>query len=520
MAALLVTMEGDASWDAAGGCSGSNARGFRGETMVTTRRLGRTAGAARAVRALGAGGLVLALMATPVVADDGADEGDEEVEEEDDPKEALREAVEEARAQLRTANQQLAAARSATRAARATGRAADGAVRRAEEQVVPDLLARREAEEDLEEVRAQVAGLRRELRKAGPELEAAQQRLADRAVRAYKHGSIAADTALPLLAAREASSPGELAQVLKDLEVLALTGATEVGDLIERIARLEAELTVAVAARSDAEAALDEAVTRVDDGEATATARRRSAADAEQRLLGAIERELAAEQARDEARTRLDAALAELGTRDDGDDGDDGDTDDDTPADHLRGRQRAHARQVSLPLERRRTSDDWVCPVEGSRFINDWAFPRSQDRKHEGTDVFAPTGTPIVAVTDGVVVRMTTVDRFNGRSGFGGITVSYERGDERFYNAHLDAIHPDMTIGHEVEAGDVIGWVGRTGNARGTPPHLHLGWYIDDVAVNPYGSLAVACHGTDEPEGDRLPDDVEELTDVMSDLRQ
>jgi murein DD-endopeptidase MepM/ murein hydrolase activator NlpD len=488
--------------------------------MVSTRRLGRVPWGARVVRGLLAGGLVLALIATPVVADDAAAEVDEEEVEEDDPKEALREAADEARAQLRTASQQLTAARSATRAARASGSAADGAVRRAEEQVVPALIARREAEEHLQEARAQVGALRRELRATRPELDAAQERLADRVVRAYKHGSVAADTALPLLAAREASSPGELAQVLKDLEVLALTGATEVDDLIERIARLEAELVIALAARSDAQDALSETLTRVEDGEVTATARRRSAADAEARLLAAIERELQAERARDEARKHLDAALIELGTRDADEEADDADDDEDSLADRLQGRQRAHARQVSLPLERRRTSDEWVCPVEGSRFINDWAFPRSQDRKHEGTDVFAPTGTPIVAVTDGVVSRMSTVDRYNGRSGFGGITVTYERGDERFYNAHLDAIHPDMAIGHEVEAGDVIGWVGRTGNARGTPPHLHLGWYVDDVAVNPYGSLAVACHGIDEPDDDRLPDDVEELTDVMSDLRQ
>ena len=491
--------------------------------MVSTRRAGHLASSARVVRALIAGGLVLALTATPVVADDDVDADVDapaaEVEE-DDPKDALREAADEARARLRTASQELTAARSATRAARATGAGADGAVRSAEEQVVPALIARREAEQHLEEIQAQVGALRRELRATRPELEAAQQQLADRVVRAYKHGSVGADTALPLLAAREASSPGEFAQVLKDLEVLALTGVTDVDDLIERITRLEAELTVAIAARSDAQDALSEAVARVGDGEESATARRRSAAEAEARLLAAIERELAAEKTRDEARKTLDAALAELGSRSDDDAVDDGGDDEDTPVDHLRGRQRAHARQVSLPLERRRTSDDWVCPVEGARFINDWAFPRSQDRKHEGTDVFAPTGTPVVAVTDGVVARMTTVDRYNGRSGFGGITVTYERGDERFYNAHLNAIHPDMRIGHEVEAGDVIGWVGRTGNARGTPPHLHLGWYVDDVAVNPYGSLAVACHATDEPDDDRLPDDVEELTDVMSELRQ
>lgn len=482
------------------------------ETMGSARGVGGAPWRARAARALVAAGLVLALSAAPAV----ADVHDDEVAQ-DEPRRALREAVDEARARLRSTSQDLASARSATRAARSAGSAADGSVRRAEEQVVPALLARREAEERLDDLRARVRALRREVRAARAELGPARDRLADRVVRAYKQGSVAADASLPLLAAREASSPGELVQALKDLEVLALVGATEVGDLVDLIARLEAELTVAVAARAEARDVLDEAAARVVAGEEIATSRRRSAAGAEARLLSAIERELAAERARDEARDQLDAALAELGRRG-VDDAEAADADEDTPADNLRGRQRAHARQQSLPLERRRTSDEWVCPVEGSRFVNDWAFPRSRDRKHEGTDVFAPTGTPVLAVTDGAVTRMSTVDRFDGTRGLGGLTVSYEQGDQRFYNAHLDAIHPDVAIGHEVEAGDVIGWVGRTGNARGTPPHLHLGWYVADVAVNPYGSLAVACHGTGDGEGDALPDDVEELGEVMGRL--
>ena len=150
------------------------------------------------------------------------------------------------------------------------------------------------------------------------------------------------------------------------------------------------------------------------------------------------------------------------------------------------------------------------------RFRDSWGEPRSGGRSHKGTDVFAPIGTPIRAVTDGEVVRLNTVDRYDGRSGFGGLTVTYEQDDQRFYNAHLDAIHPDMAIGHQLQAGDVIGWVGRTGNARGTPPHLHLGWYVDDAAINPYASLAVACRA--HP---READDPEDLADPeeMADLQ-
>ncbi len=48
-------------------------------------------------------------------------------------------------------------------------------------------------------------------------------------------------------------------------------------------------------------------------------------------------------------------------------------------------------------------------------------------------------------------------------------------------------------MGRRVEAGQALGTVGTSGNAVGTPPHLHLGWYVDDVAVNPYPTLALVC---------------------------
>ncbi len=424
-----------------------------------------------------------------------SDESDEEPDEaeEVDPLEEAREAAEEARADVRAATQARAAARAATRSARSAGSSADGAVRAAEDAIVPEVLARREATDRLDDARARLRSLEAALREAEADLVVARERLVDRAVRAYKQGSVAADTMLPLAVFREASSPGELATAMKDLEVLALSGVTTVDELEERRTRLQVEVVTAVAGVTDAEEALEAAGHRIEDREALAADRRRVADGAESRLLSAIERELAADRAVEKARRVLDEALIELGTRTEAREGAEDDADEPSRGAQLRGRQRAHDRQQSLDPAHRRTVEDWACPVEGSRFINDWAFPRTQDRRHEGTDVFAPTGTPVVAVTDGTVTRMDTVDRFNGRSGFGGLTVTYEHGDQRFYNAHLDAIHPDMELGASVEAGDVIGWVGRTGNARSTPPHLHIGVYAEGVAVNPYPSLAVAC---------------------------
>lgn len=123
---------------------------------------------------------------------------------------------------------------------------------------------------------------------------------------------------------------------------------------------------------------------------------------------------------------------------------------------------------------------------EGS-FANDWGEARIQG-EHEGTDVFAPEGTPIYSITDGTALRARG-SRENGWNTLGGYTVMVEaaydagpirRGDLLYY-AHLKSpAAPEP--GESVEAGQKIGEVGSTGQGReGTrgrfEPHLHLGWY-------------------------------------------
>ncbi|HEX2026657.1 MAG TPA: M23 family metallopeptidase, partial [Nitriliruptorales bacterium] len=76
----------------------------------------------------------------------------------------------------------------------------------------------------------------------------------------------------------------------------------------------------------------------------------------------------------------------------------------------------------------------------------------------------------------------------------GGITVSLRTSaDERWYFAHLDRVASGIEEGLEVTAGQPLGYVGDSGNARGTPPHLHLSRFVGDIAANPYHALAVAC---------------------------
>jgi murein DD-endopeptidase MepM/ murein hydrolase activator NlpD len=143
-----------------------------------------------------------------------------------------------------------------------------------------------------------------------------------------------------------------------------------------------------------------------------------------------------------------------------------------------------------------------ACPVDGGQFINDWAFPRPGGRTHEGTDVFAPIGTPIVATAGGTVTEVNRVDRFSGniRRGLGGRTVTVTTEDgERWYYAHLHEIAPGIDVGTTVEIGEQVGSVGDSGNARGGAPHLHIGRYVDRIAVNPWPALYVSCR--EEPEG-------------------
>ena len=124
------------------------------------------------------------------------------------------------------------------------------------------------------------------------------------------------------------------------------------------------------------------------------------------------------------------------------------------------------------------------CPVQGgARFMNDWGFPRSGGRFHEGNDLFAPRGTPAVATVSGKVVQTVGTLGGNQVKLFGDDGVAY-------YYTHLDRFGAKG----RVSAGAAVGYVGNTGNAAGGPTHVHFEVHPGaGAAVNPYPRLIGVC---------------------------
>jgi peptidoglycan LD-endopeptidase LytH len=126
-------------------------------------------------------------------------------------------------------------------------------------------------------------------------------------------------------------------------------------------------------------------------------------------------------------------------------------------------------------------------PVRGVKVksvADTWQTPRSNDRTHQGQDIFAPRGTEIRSATEGYVFRI-------GQSNLGGNTVWIAGAGGRFYYyAHLDKFAENLKQGDYVTSETVIGYVGNTGNAQTTPPHLHFGVYTAGGAINPLPLLS------------------------------
>ena len=125
--------------------------------------------------------------------------------------------------------------------------------------------------------------------------------------------------------------------------------------------------------------------------------------------------------------------------------------------------------KLAMPLE----------DVSKRQIADTWQAPRGVGRRHEGQDIFAARGTPILSATNGYIYKI-------GENNLGGQTVSViSKGARVYYYAHLDSYARGIQVGDRVTTRTVLGYVGTTGNAQGTPPHLHFGVYTLTGAINP-----------------------------------
>ena len=149
-------------------------------------------------------------------------------------------------------------------------------------------------------------------------------------------------------------------------------------------------------------------------------------------------------------------------------------------------------RSVPTDVEVALTKGGNVFPVYGAAaFSNDWGAARAHTGWHHGNDIYAPLGAPVLAVADGNVFSV-------GWNDIGGLRLWLrDLAGNEYYYAHLSAFSPLAIDGAQVEAGDVLGFVGNTGDAEGTPYHLHfeihpvsllhLGY---DGVINPFPYLS------------------------------
>jgi peptidoglycan LD-endopeptidase LytH len=140
-------------------------------------------------------------------------------------------------------------------------------------------------------------------------------------------------------------------------------------------------------------------------------------------------------------------------------------------------------------------SGSLLLPVQGvtrEQLQDTFTDARSQGRSHDAIDIMAPAGTPVLAVADGHVEKLFTSER-------GGLTIyQFEpSGRLAYYYAHLQAYADGIAQGQPVRRGQVIGYVGSTGNANPAAPHLHFAIFMlgpernwwQGQAINPYPVL-------------------------------
>ncbi len=133
-----------------------------------------------------------------------------------------------------------------------------------------------------------------------------------------------------------------------------------------------------------------------------------------------------------------------------------------------------------------------VAGVKSGQLSNTYTQSRGEGRSHDAIDIMAPRGTPVVAVADGKVAKL-----FDSKQG--GLTLyQFDTGEKiAYYYAHLDSYAAGVAEGRRLKRGDLVGYVGSTGNANPDGPHLHFAVFLlgpeknwwQGTAINPYPLL-------------------------------
>ncbi|NOY57287.1 MAG: M23 family metallopeptidase [Actinobacteria bacterium] len=130
-----------------------------------------------------------------------------------------------------------------------------------------------------------------------------------------------------------------------------------------------------------------------------------------------------------------------------------------------------------------------ACPIDGfTAFSDTWGAARSGGRTHKGVDMMAERWTPIVAIESGSIYQLK-------EGGLGGITIwLHSDSGDSYYYAHLQAWADGLRVGQIVATGELIGYVGSSGNAPDWLPHLHFEFHPDHGdAVDPYPLVKGLC---------------------------
>lgn len=310
-----------------------------------------------------------------------------------------------------------------------------------------------EINSELEELTFRIGRLRSQVGVYENRIHELRDQIRHRAVESYMNG----DTRDPVA---RIYSPEEVQQSLIAREVLAIAVDADAADLDRVVAAtaemarlretLDADTARVAELRFSAEAVVARMNELFDEADETFAAAAQILTQAEQALAEQRRREAEEQRRRDEMRAALGAP------------------------------------PLGVPMW---VTPGFICPIAGPTWFNDtWGAPRSGGtRTHKGTDMFSPRGTPLVAVGDGTIRKSYDV--------LGGFIVWLyaDHGVEYFY-AHLDSYPAGLSSGQRVSRGQVIGYVGDTGNPPPGAYHLHFGIYPGGIkAVNPYPTVSATC---------------------------